>query len=112
MAVDIAQRDALYRAIMIGNWEIAKVIFRSDEDALTAAIDNDGNTPLHLAVGTGNLNFVDNLLKMIMDIDPEILLNRVNDIGWTALHCAAVFGNIQATKKLVEKKPELLYKAG
>ena len=107
--IDIARYIPLDRAIMSGNWEVAKVILERDEGALTAEIDFGGHTPLHIAIGTPHLHFVENLLDMIQ---PELLPSVVSkEDKSTALHSAALCGNVNAAKMLVGKNKYLLFMA-
>ncbi|KAL8224629.1 hypothetical protein R6Q59_000278 [Mikania micrantha] len=68
----------------------------------------NGNTALHVAVGTSNnRTFLEKMLNLaIKDNQP---LDMRNSEGSTLLHVAAVVGNIEAAKMLVERNPKMLF---
>ncbi|GJU45864.1 ankyrin repeat-containing domain, PGG domain protein [Tanacetum coccineum] len=69
---------------------------------------NNGNTVLHVAVGSSIKNH--ELLKKLLDMTPKgkTLLDLINSDGSTLLHVAAIGGNTEAVNMLVERNPELL----
>ncbi|GJT97587.1 ankyrin repeat-containing domain, PGG domain protein [Tanacetum coccineum] len=69
---------------------------------------NNGNTVLHVAVGSSIKNH--ELLKKLLDMTPEekTLLDLINSDGSTLLHVAAIGGNIEVVDILVKRNPELL----
>ena len=77
------------------------------EVTVTDKITNNGNTALHVAVGTSkDSEFFEELLKMT----PEniSLTDLKNSDGSTLLHIAAIVGNTPAAKILVERYPDML----
>ncbi|KAI3740561.1 hypothetical protein L2E82_31029 [Cichorium intybus] len=104
---DQAEYLALYRATLTGDWEKAQEIFNKGKDALTAKLNDEYETPLHVAIGTcKNIKFVENLLK---EITPESLPKLVTIRKSNPLHYAAFVGNTRAAKMLVTKNPYLLF---
>ncbi|KAI3701570.1 hypothetical protein L6452_26752 [Arctium lappa] len=83
----------------------AKVILRKAKKAVTEAINNDGNTMLHLAVRIGQDYFVEKLLDF-KDDGKEI--EKQNSDGRTMFHISAIVGNKHAAELLVKKRKELL----
>ncbi|PWA48205.1 ankyrin repeat-containing domain, PGG domain protein [Artemisia annua] len=69
---------------------------------------NNGNTVLHVAVGSSTKNH--ELLKKLLEMTPPeyTLLDLVNSDGSGLLHVAAIGGNTEAVDMLVERNPELL----
>ncbi|KAI7756370.1 hypothetical protein M8C21_011639 [Ambrosia artemisiifolia] len=97
----------LCRAIQMGDWEKAQEIFNEDKDALTDILNIRGHRTLHVAIGNPeNTLFLDNLLERI---DPDSLPTLVNHKQQNGLHYAAILDNTIAAKKLVDKKPHLLF---
>ncbi|KAD6455069.1 hypothetical protein E3N88_09775 [Mikania micrantha] len=70
----------------------------------------NGNTALHVAVGTANNNrdFLGNMLDLAKKHNQPSLDMR-NSEGSTLLHVAAIVGNTEAAKILVERNKDLLY---
>ncbi|KAL4564152.1 hypothetical protein LXL04_028204 [Taraxacum kok-saghyz] len=99
------RNDKLRRATMEGQWWEVETILKNDTNAAGDVINNDGETLLHIAVGTGHKYFVRKLLKVIED--KEILKRRSLD-GSTALHIAAITGNKYAAGLLIEKERSLI----
>ncbi|XP_023743723.1 protein ACCELERATED CELL DEATH 6 isoform X2 [Lactuca sativa] len=95
------------KAILRGDWKEAGDIFNKDKDALLVKLNDDNDTPLHVAIGTcKNIQFVENLLK---EITSESLPNMVNIRKSNPLHYAAFVGNKRASEMLVAKNPYLLF---
>ncbi|XP_076904131.1 uncharacterized protein LOC143559441 [Bidens hawaiensis] len=69
------------------------------------AINSDGSTGLHVAVGIGYNLIVRSFL--FQTNDEQVLTKRHSD-GSTALHVAAIVGNTPAAKLLVKKNRTLL----
>ena len=65
--------------------------------------DKDGNTPLHITVGTGNLDITQIILAAIEDKNPK------NNNGETPLHSASFNGNVKIVevilKNVIDKSP-------
>lgn len=90
---------------MKGDWNEAESIIINNKEAVRVAINNDGSTILHLAIGLGHNKFVGKLLMYLKDED---VLKRRSSDGSTALHIAAIVGNKYAAHLLVEKNKGLL----
>ncbi|KAI3700366.1 hypothetical protein L2E82_44992 [Cichorium intybus] len=104
---DTAEYLPLYRAIIRNDWRKAQEIFNEDKDALTAKINPNGDSALHIAMDKAeNIQFVENLLK---EITPESLPNMVNNKRVNPLHRAAKIDNTMVAKMLVKKNPQLLF---
>nr|XP_043627494.1 uncharacterized protein LOC122599097 isoform X2 [Erigeron canadensis]XP_043627495.1 uncharacterized protein LOC122599097 isoform X2 [Erigeron canadensis] len=99
------KKKKLYKAIVNRDWRDAEPILKEDKDLLKNAIDSDGNTVLHIAVGIGDYGFVENLIRLINE--EQALIKRSSD-GSTALHIAALMGNTRAARLLVQKNKQLL----
>ncbi|XP_057506244.1 uncharacterized protein LOC130789490 [Actinidia eriantha] len=99
----------LVKAVLEGNWDVARRFFDQDESALTAQITPSLETALHIAVGTGKaLHFVKELVES-MPVQALEVRDHKDD---TALHIAAWVGNTAAAVLLVEKHQPLLYMRG
>lgn len=73
-------------------------------DANVNAVDNDRNTPLHLACMNGH----DNCVKALIYSTPEVELNVGNAFGDTPLHLATKWGFLDIIKLLLENGASLL----
>ncbi|GKD60268.1 ankyrin repeat-containing domain, PGG domain protein, partial [Tanacetum coccineum] len=98
----------LYDSIIKGNTRV--VINNLKEASLNPwdKLTNNGNTVLHVAVGSSMKNH--ELLYKLLQMTPEenTLLDLINSNGSTLLHVAAIGGNTEAVNMLVERNPELL----
>ncbi|GJT86119.1 ankyrin repeat-containing domain, PGG domain protein [Tanacetum coccineum] len=98
----------LYKSVLEGNTDIVidhlEKVGRTPWDKLR----NNGNTVLHVAVGSSIKNH--ELLKKLLDMTPKgkTLLDLINSDGSTLLHVAAIGGNIEVVDMLVKRNPELL----
>ncbi|PWA92251.1 ankyrin repeat-containing domain, PGG domain, Gag-polypeptide of LTR copia-type [Artemisia annua] len=85
-----------------------KDYFRDQGLTPTDKITNNGNTALHVAVGS-SINSHELLEKLLEMTPTEIkLLDLKNSDGSTLLHVAAIVGNTKAVDILVRRDPELL----
>ncbi|GJV15297.1 ankyrin repeat-containing domain, PGG domain protein [Tanacetum coccineum] len=102
------KKRRVYRSVIEGQTNF--VIDRLEEVGLTPwdKITNNGNTVLHVAVGSSTKNH--KLLELLLILTPteNTLLDLVNSDGSTLLHVAAIGGNTKAVNMLVERNPELL----
>ncbi|CAI9277550.1 unnamed protein product [Lactuca saligna] len=93
--------------IFKNNWRKAEEIFKEDRDALTAKLNSNGDSALHIAMDKAeNIQFVENLLK---EITPESLPEMVNNKRVNPLHRAAKIDNTMVAKMLAKKNPDLLF---
>ncbi|KAD6454930.1 hypothetical protein E3N88_09636 [Mikania micrantha] len=92
----------LHAAIVRQQIEFVKQIL-AENITLRDKITFNGNTALHVAVGTSSNNreFLENLLNLATK-DNQQSLDMRNSEGSTLLHVAAIVGNTEATKKLVQ----------
>nr|KAJ0226395.1 hypothetical protein LSAT_V11C100034830 [Lactuca sativa] len=97
----------LYRATLNGDWKKAQQMFIVDRDALTCKLNDDNESPLHVAIGTcQNNHFVKELLDVITPASlPTLLTVRESN----PLHHAAFVGNARAAEMLVKKNQHLLF---
>jgi ankyrin repeat protein len=71
--------------------------------------DNFGNTALHIAVKTKNMEEVSKSLILEMTFEDILLKNTVYDNAETALHLAAFSGQLEVCKLITEKAPEAIF---
>ncbi|KAD6454888.1 hypothetical protein E3N88_09594 [Mikania micrantha] len=92
----------LHAAIVRQQIELVKQIL-AENITLRDKITFNGNTALHVAVGTSSNNkeFLENLLNLARE-DNEQSLDMRNSEGSNLLHVAAIVGNTEATKMLVQ----------
>ncbi|XP_021981258.1 uncharacterized protein LOC110877436 isoform X2 [Helianthus annuus] len=88
-----------------GGWSYVASIVEEYKDTVTEAISSDGSTILHIAIGTGQNDFVK---EVCSSITGELLLHQRESDGSTALHIAAIVGNKVAAELLVKKNIKLL----
>ncbi|CAH1449151.1 unnamed protein product [Lactuca virosa] len=97
----------LYQFTQRGYWPSVKEILRKRRVTVTDKITNNGNTALHIAVGTSKMpEFLEKLLERIPENTQ--LMDVKNSDGSTLLHVAAIIGNIEAADILVARNPDLL----
>ena len=91
-AIDVHGRNALHLAArMTGSVDAAAILCT---DARARQMDNDGNTPLHLAVTNDNPTTVQVLI-------PHSNINQRTAEGLTAIHLAASFGYAEIVNLLL-----------
>ncbi|KAL5752087.1 hypothetical protein ACOSP7_022266 [Xanthoceras sorbifolium] len=83
---DIFQYDALYKAVNQGDWEATRDFLEIHPNAVSAKITLKGDTALHLAVLTGHLNIVEELVELMSAKDLELR----SGLGYTAFSIAAI----------------------
>ncbi|KAI7747832.1 hypothetical protein M8C21_005891 [Ambrosia artemisiifolia] len=98
-------KGALYTATLSQEiWRVESVLNKSFV-TLRDKITINGNTALHVAVGTSkNKEFLEKMLNH-GDLQP---LDMVNSEGSTLLHIAAIVGNTKVAKMLIENNRDLL----
>ncbi|KAL8239957.1 hypothetical protein R6Q59_016524 [Mikania micrantha] len=102
--------EKLHAAILKQN---PLVVLRILNDGIVTLRDKmtiNGNTALHVAVGTTNNNreFLDNMFDLAKKHN-QPSLDMLNSEGSNLLHVAAIVGNIDAAKILVKRNKGLLY---
>lgn len=60
-------------------------------------VDEEGNTPLHVAARAGHVGVI-----LMLPDTPQFAVNPKNAKGWTPLHMAANFGNLRTVKELLK----------
>ncbi|KAL7593252.1 hypothetical protein Lser_V15G33315 [Lactuca serriola] len=101
----ITRNKELLKAIVQGRWWEVESTLKEDKAAATEAINSDGNTVLHIAVGIGRNFLVSEILSLIKH---GKLLKMINLDGSTALHIAAIVGNTEAAMTLIKNDRRLL----
>nr|KAJ0195951.1 hypothetical protein LSAT_V11C700357790 [Lactuca sativa] len=97
----------LYGYTQKANWNGVEEILRQERVTVMDKISNNGNTTLHVAVGTSkDGKFFEKLLEKIPQNTQ--LIDVTNSDGSTLLHVAAIIGNTEAADILVEINPDLL----
>ncbi|XP_023729826.1 ankyrin repeat-containing protein ITN1 [Lactuca sativa] len=97
----------LYHSTRHGIWHWVEEILWDGRVTVIDKITNNGNTALHVAVGTSKkLEFLEKLLEKIPENTQ--LMDLRNSDGSTPLHVAAIIGNTEAVGILVARNPELL----
>ncbi len=105
----VAIKNALYENAstnhpafkMVENGDIEKLKELSLEGIINEEVDNLGNTLLHKAVRSENMEMIKIVLKMNIDV------NAKNNMGETPLHVAAKFNNVLAIKELLQHKADV-----
>ncbi|KAD6454883.1 hypothetical protein E3N88_09589 [Mikania micrantha] len=99
----------LYDATLRQNILLINRILSRNVVTLRDKITINGNTALHVAVGTcNNRKFLVNMLNLATKDDLPSLDMR-NSEGSTPLHVAAIVGNTEAARLLLEKNNDLLF---
>jgi ankyrin repeat protein len=94
------QQTPLHLASKKGNNNVTKLLL--EKSSCVSTVDNDKNTPLHLALAhSGDLDTVKLLLQHSEDV--KSLVNAVNENQETALHLAVIKKRSEVVKLLVEK---------
>ncbi|XP_023736007.1 uncharacterized protein LOC111883909 [Lactuca sativa] len=98
---------SLYNNIQRGYWDWVEYTLNGGRVTVIDKITNNGNTALHVAVGTSKKR---EFLEILLEKIPENtqLTDVTNSDGSTLLHVAAIIGNTEAAKILVARNPELL----
>lgn len=99
MTIFFGQCVPLYKYALEGNWQAAKNIIDANPALKTAAIANGWPTVLHVASGTNNYHFMDELLK-ILDNDATELQDKK---GNTAFCFVAAAGNWRIAELMLKK---------
>ncbi|KAK9064275.1 hypothetical protein SSX86_015655 [Deinandra increscens subsp. villosa] len=100
-----AEKYNLYRATLAGDFERVEAVFDRMFVRPGERITINGNTALHVAVGTSkNTKFLQNMVRRDYSS-----LHIPNSEGSTPLHVAAIVGNTKAAEMLVKARPNLLF---
>ncbi|XP_076957165.1 uncharacterized protein LOC143632561 [Bidens hawaiensis] len=100
--------QSLYEATLSQSFGKTHSILKDGKVKVIDKITINGNTALHVAVGTTkNMEFIEQMLNLGAQENPQ--LDMQNSEGRTLLHVAAIVGNLDAAMILVEKNHELLF---
>ncbi|XP_010256492.2 PREDICTED: uncharacterized protein LOC104596864 [Nelumbo nucifera] len=94
----------LYKAIVRGDWSSAKVFLDNHEGAVSAKITVAGDTLLHIAAQTGQVQVVKELVKLM----PTEALAEKNNLGVPVLSVVAVGGMVEMAEIMVRKNKDLV----
>ncbi|KAJ0018512.1 hypothetical protein Pint_12156 [Pistacia integerrima] len=94
----------LYKAALKGDWTSAKKLLEKDRTMLCASITKGHQTVLHIAAGTKQTGFVEELIKLMQPKDLTMLDRKGN----TAFCCAAAAGATEIARIMLKKNPSLL----
>ncbi|KAJ7974911.1 Ankyrin repeat family protein [Quillaja saponaria] len=101
---DYVQYARFYKALQIGNWEVAEEFINTHPDALSGRIAFFGKTALHAAVDFGHFKIVKELLELMSEETIEITEKN----GYTALASSLAAGTVEMAKLMVEKNKKLV----
>ncbi|GKT47789.1 ankyrin-1 [Colletotrichum spaethianum] len=104
--LDSQNRTVLHCAIGSTDSEVCQMLLRKDGGYLINAVDQNGQTPLHIAAMAGSNAMVTLLLDN--GADPK----RVDSHGRTSLHCAIQSENLDASRALIQKAADFLVHTG
>ncbi|KAL5577505.1 hypothetical protein UlMin_019204 [Ulmus minor] len=93
----------LYKAALKGDWENAERIIGKDRTILSASITEGWHTALHLAAGTRNVQFVEDLVKIVNKEELELQDQKGN----TPFCFAAAAGDVQIAEIMIRKNENL-----
>ncbi|KAL7588733.1 hypothetical protein Lser_V15G40736 [Lactuca serriola] len=94
----------LLEASKEGNWKAAKGILDKHKELVRVSINVWGETALHVAAYEGHTLFVENLVRLMEDVDLELKNSSSN----TALHIVAQGKNVVIANVLATENPKLL----
>ncbi|CAL8140116.1 unnamed protein product [Prunus armeniaca] len=90
--------------LLFGRWNSAEEFLKTKPEAVRSRITPEGETALHVAVKSEELQVVKELVKLMTEKDLEIK----DAYGLTAFACTVILGDIEMAKCMVEKNKKLL----
>ncbi|KAF8377143.1 hypothetical protein HHK36_030516 [Tetracentron sinense] len=105
---DYTESLPLFKAVYHGDWENAKKFIELHPDVVNDFISETKDTALHIAVVSGQVQLVEELVKLMREESLELK----NDVQNTALHLAASSGITKMAEAMVKKNRNLLGIAG
>ncbi|XP_074293718.1 uncharacterized protein LOC141620857 [Silene latifolia] len=97
----------LYKAALRGDWRTASQIHDLYHTCFTEKITKRGDTALHIAAVAGHVDFVSQLVTLMVRSNSWHTLALTNNIGNTALCFAAASGTVAIAKVMVEANDNL-----
>lgn len=113
--LEIADNEGCTPLLTAVESDLQILILLLKKGANVNAVDNRGNTPLHLAIaaddhhcwyGNGHLHQSE-MVRALLSMRPEIMVNAVNADNETALHLVAKYTAVEAFNYLLTLRPTL-----
>ena len=101
---DFSQYASFRKNVQEGNWDSANQFLSSHPEVLSAKISVDGDTALHIAIYSGHMNIVEELVNKMSE---ENLKTKDNS-DVTVLGFCAQIGKIEMAKCIIGKCRTLL----
>ncbi|KAL2921670.1 Ankyrin repeat and SAM domain-containing protein 1A [Bienertia sinuspersici] len=102
----------LYKAAIQGDWEAARQIYSMYPHCFATTITKGGDTALHIAAVARRIDFVEQLVKLLVQENCTHLLAVRNNIGNTALCLAATSGSVKIARLMIDADINLLKMPG
>ncbi|KAG7201780.1 hypothetical protein KM043_004500 [Ampulex compressa] len=90
------RRSAMHIAAFHGHRHVLDVLMAANSN-LVNAVDASGASPLHEAIKSGNLEVVNEIIRLGADVRAK------DNVGQTILHIAALTGNVAAIECILRK---------
>ncbi|KAG8418527.1 hypothetical protein J3459_012361 [Metarhizium acridum] len=91
---------AFFLAAANGHASIVKRLLK--HGIRNTVVDEEGNTPLHIAAREGHVGVI-----LMLPDTPQFEVNAKNAKGWTPLHMAANFGDFRTVKELLKLSADI-----
>ncbi|GMY23388.1 ankyrin repeat-containing protein npr4 [Fagus crenata] len=101
---DFRQYASFRKNVHEGNWDSTNQFLSSHPEALSAKISRNGDMALHIAVCSGHMDIVKELVNKMSEEN----LKTKNDFNVTVLGFCAQIGNIEMAKCIIGKSRTLL----
>lgn len=96
----------VYRAILMGEWEIVREFIQNHPDTVSAQITDAAETVLHKAAESLELDAI-SVTEQIVEMMSSEMLQLTDEYGNTALSRAALVGNVKIVRLMVKKNSKL-----